>query len=92
MSLRGLAGIDQYRDGRSFCDGFRVLQWVVHRWCVIHTDPDGYCCVRYLYWNGDRWNWNYNWLDNLWNAADPAAVLATRFISLPVSRRECFVL
>lgn len=59
------------------------------------SDPDGNCYVRYLYWNGERWNWNYNWLDNLWNATNPAAVLATRFISLPsagLRGRESFVL
>jgi hypothetical protein len=57
-----------------------------------HRNRDGNLCVRYLYWNGGRWNWNYNWLDNDWNSDNPAAVHATTFISLPTSRRESFVL
>jgi len=40
--------------------------------------------VRYLNWNGDRWNWNFNWLDNDFNDNNPAAVPAILFISLPL--------
>ncbi len=47
-----------------------------------HRDRNGNLYVRYLDWNGDRWNWNYNWLDNEWNANNPAAVSAIIFISL----------
>ena len=30
--------------------------------------------VRYLNWDGSSWNWNYNWVDNDWNANNPCAV------------------
>jgi hypothetical protein len=57
---------------------------------IILRDPNGNRYVLYLYWDGGRWNWNYNWLDNDWNADNPSAVLATLFISLP--SWESFVL
>lgn len=47
-----------------------------------HRNSNNNLYVRYLYWNGDRWNWNYNWLDNNFNSNNPAA-LAIFFISLP---------
>ena len=51
-------------------------QW--HGWHPVrYRNADGNLYVRYLYWNGDRWNWNYNWLDNDWNDNNPAAVSAT---------------
>ncbi|AKM84665.1 MAG: hypothetical protein VE98_C0001G0208 [candidate division Kazan bacterium GW2011_GWA1_50_15] len=56
----------------------------------INRNSDGNLNVRYLNWNDGRWNWNYNWLDNDWNSNNPAAVLATVFISLP-TYRESFV-
>lgn len=38
----------------------------------------------YLYRDdNDRWNWDYNWLDNDRDASDPSALLATLFISRP---------
>jgi hypothetical protein len=46
-------------------------------------NANGNLYVEYLYWNGDRWNWNYNWLDNDWNSNNPAAVLAN-LIVLPL--------
>lgn len=46
-----------------------------------YRNPDGNLYVRYLYWNGDGWNWNYNWLDNDWNSDNPAAVSATLFMN-----------
>lgn len=52
---------------------------------TILRNPNGNRYVLYLYFNDGRWNWNYNWLDNDWNAQNPSAVLATLFISLPVS-------
>ena len=50
---------------------------------TFHTNrnADGDLYVRYLYWNGDTWNWNYNWLDNDWNEHNPALLRATLFIS-----------
>jgi len=65
-----------------------VWQW--HGWYRIQNrDSNGNLYVRYLNWNGDRWNWNFNWLDNDFNGDNPAAVPATYFISLPY--RESFV-
>src|SRR3989344_1593815 len=51
---------------------------------AFHTklrNPNGNCYVLYLYFSDGRWNWNYNWLDNDFNANNPSAVLATLFIS-----------
>ena len=57
----------------------------------INRNSDGNLYARYLNWNGDKWSWNYNWLDNDFNDNNPAAVLASGFISLPCLR-ESFVL
>ena len=46
-------------------------------------NANGNLYVKYLYWNGSRWNWNYNWLDNDWNSNNPAASLAN-LIVLPL--------
>ena len=47
------------------------------RWRGWHgarfRNANGNLYVEYLYWNGNRWNWNYNWLDNDWNSNNPAA-------------------
>ncbi len=63
------------------------------QWTSLHMyrNGDDNLYVRYLYWNGDRWNWNYNWLDNDWNSNNPALVRATILISLSTLRRESFV-
>ncbi len=50
-----------------------------------YRNRDGNLYVRYLYWNDDRWNWSYNWLDNDWNGNNPAAVRATLFASHPAN-------
>jgi len=47
-------------------------------------NSDGNLCVRYLNWDGDQWNWNYNWIDNDFNSDGPAVLRATFFISLLV--------
>lgn len=44
---------------------------------IEDRNADGNLYVRYLNWNGDRWDWNYNWLDNDWNESNPSAVSAT---------------
>ena len=44
---------------------------------TILQNSNGNRYVLYLYWNDGKWNWNYNWLDNKWNANNPSAVLAT---------------
>ena len=55
---------------------------------VPHTilrNSNGNRYFLYLYRNDDgSWDWNYNWLDNDRNAGNPALVLATLFISLPI--------
>ena len=53
---------------------------------LYNRNSDGNLYVRYLYWNGNRWNWNYNWLDNDWNdhnfsAAVAVAQLISSFLS-----------
>ena len=63
--------------------------WVAFH--IILQNPNGNRYVLYLYWNGEKWNWNYNWLDNDWDVNDPSAVFATRFVSLSFLR-ESFVL
>ena len=45
-------------------------------WGTIYRDSDGSLNVRYLGWNGERWNWSFNWLDNVWYDVCPAAVSA----------------
>ena len=32
-------------------------------WGTIYRNADGRLCVRYLYWDGVRWDWGFNWLD-----------------------------
>ena len=52
----------------------------VVEWEALYTilrNSNGNRYVLYLYWNDGKWNWNYNWLDNKWNANNPSAVLAT---------------
>ena len=69
------------------------IQEVVHwmAFCAIRNS-DGNLYVRCLNWNGDRWNWNYNWLDNDFNVDNPAALLATFFISPLADLLGSFVL
>lgn len=43
-------------------------------------NADGNLYVRYLNWNGSQWNWNYNWLDNDFDADNPAALAALFFL------------
>lgn len=43
---------------------------------TVLRNPNGYRYVLYLYWDGDRWRWHCNWLDNDWGAGYPSAVLA----------------
>jgi hypothetical protein len=59
----------------------------------INRNPDGNLYVRYLYWNGDRWNWNYNWLDNDFNGNNPAALCNSLYFSPRALFGEfCFVI
>ena len=50
-------------------------------WGTGYRSPGGGLYVRCLNWNGTAWNWNYNYLDNDWDAYNPALVLA----SLPLA-------
>lgn len=57
-----------------------------------NRDANGNRYVRYLYFSDGAWRSNYNWLENDWNDNNPAALRATRFISLLAFLRESFVL
>ena len=41
-------------------------------WGTIYRNSDGNLCVRYLYWHGSRWDWNYRWLDRNFDVSFPA--------------------
>ncbi|MEK9152682.1 MAG: hypothetical protein AAB692_04925 [Patescibacteria group bacterium] len=56
-----------------------------------YRNADGNLYVRYLNWNGDRWVSNYNWLDNDFNGNNPAAVLASLFMTPSGDARGSFV-
>ena len=90
MEILGIAcyGIEDAK----FYTVLRVFKGQWHRGHVLqYRNSNGNLCVRYLYFDGNRWNWNYNWLDNDWNGNNPAVCLATLFISL-LLLRESFVL
>jgi hypothetical protein len=46
-------------------------------WGTVYRNRDGYQCVRFLYWDRDRWNWSSYWLGNGWYGHSPAAVRTT---------------
>lgn len=48
---------------------------VTYFWGTIYRDSGGGSFVRFLYWNGRRWGWNFDWLDFRWGALEPAAEL-----------------
>ncbi len=54
--------------------------------------PDGNRKVLYLNRNDSEWNWNYNWLENDWNADNRSASLATIPISPLYFYQRSFVL
>lgn len=45
-------------------------------WGTIYRNSVGRLCVRYLFWGGDEWVWDYDWLGDDWGARNPAASLA----------------
>lgn len=45
----------------------------VHFWGTIYRYSVGHLSVRYLCWIGNRWYWDWNWLDYNWADHDPAA-------------------
>lgn len=46
-------------------------------WGTIYRNAVGNLCVRYLFWRGNGWCWDYLWLDNDWVDDSPAAVSAS---------------
>lgn len=46
-------------------------------WGTIYRSSNGDLFVRYLCWDGGRWDWVYYWLDGSWGSVSPAAVLAS---------------
>jgi len=46
-------------------------------WGTIYRNPSGSLCVRFLYFDGGKWYWDYFWLDFGWSDNDPAASLAS---------------
>ncbi len=69
-----------------------IRRVVVSKAFYTFHDADGDLYVRYFYWNDSQWNRNYNWLDNDWNDNNPAALLATLFISPPLIYRRSLAL
>lgn len=48
----------------------------VYFWGTIYRNSGGDLCVRYLSWDGERWDWGYDWLGVGWYSYAPAAVSA----------------
>jgi hypothetical protein len=46
-------------------------------WGTIYRDSDGSLYVRYLSWDGVRWDWGCHWLDDDFGGHDPAALRAS---------------
>ncbi|NQV89435.1 MAG: hypothetical protein HQ488_03890 [Parcubacteria group bacterium] len=46
-------------------------------WGTIYRSSDWRLCVRCLYWDGERWDWSYNWLVDRWSGRNPCAVSAS---------------
>lgn len=47
-------------------------------WAVIFRNADGRPCVRYFFFDGDRWRRYFSWLDHDWRSGCyPAALLAS---------------
>ena len=52
--------------------------------CIILRDSDGNLNVPYLYWNGDRWVLNFNWLRNDFNDNDRLARVVSYSLRSPL--------
>ena len=46
-------------------------------WGTIYRNSGGYLNVRYLYWGGDSWSWDYDWLDDDFHGHNPATLSAS---------------
>ena len=55
-------------------------------------DADGHVYVPYLYWNGDRWYLNFNWLDNDFNGNDRLVRPRNSLHFSPVFTGEFFII
>jgi len=42
-------------------------------WGTVYRNSAGGLYVRYLYWDGKRWDWYCLWLDSSWGGNSPAA-------------------
>jgi hypothetical protein len=42
-------------------------------WGTIYRRAGGSLSVRFLYWSGTEWDWDYRWLDRAWDDGLPAA-------------------
>jgi hypothetical protein len=54
------------------------IEWKNRRvffWGTIYRHNEGYECVRYLFWNGGKWNWSDSWLGSP-QGGDSVAVVA----------------
>jgi len=43
-------------------------------WGTIYRGLHGLVFVRYLFWSGDRWYWDFDWLGNDFDDNDPAVL------------------
>lgn len=46
-------------------------------WGTIYRASNGNLYVRYLFWDGNRWDWICRWLDLDWSVYNPAVVSAS---------------
>ena len=44
-------------------------------WGTVYSQRDGYLCVRYLFWDGYRWGWDYKRTDSFFHCNCTAACL-----------------
>lgn len=56
-------------------------------WGTVYRHADGDLCVRYLFWDGGRWGWDYDWLVSDWRSSDPAAV-SSEVSSIDIKNKE----
>ncbi len=46
-------------------------------WGTIYCNSHGSLGVRYLYWHGSAWNWDFSWVGYGFNSLSPALVRAS---------------
>jgi hypothetical protein len=44
-------------------------------WGTIYRPPCGMAHIRYLFWTGKQWDWNFFWINNDFSKSQPAAIL-----------------